>query len=688
MPAVTPARFLGSVFLSMLSAVADIFSFLNLGDDMMRRHHDLRIRGRRPLLAAGHAAALMMVVALAPGAARAQTDATTRSVTVPEIRRLETFGAQRSDAQKKLSSQLLDAARLRASGTVMPGLPGLRAMPLESRGGTTTLVDISGDVDDALLAAIRQAGGTVVNAHPEERAVRAYVPIERVEALAADRKVTFIAPADRAMTQAVAIDAGGVVGHLADQARTLFHADGSGIKVGILSDSIDNGKGALEEAYRTGAIDRDHLHVLSGQAGEGTGEGLAMAEIVHALAPGADLYYATAYGGPAQMAANIRALQAEGCTVIVDDVGYAAEPPFEDGPVSRAVAAVTAKGALYFSSAGNSGSKKHGTSSTWEGDFVDGGTLSDMPNGPEHVHAFAPGQIYDRVQAGTSAWVGLFWADPVNSSSNQYNLYVVDAEGHVKAAGTTSHTGSQPPLQLVDGVKAGDNIIITRSADAKPLFLRLETPRAALTISTGGATRGHNASTARNAFSVAAIEALNPPEAFKGDLATTVERYSSDGPRRMFFNADGTPITPGDLTAMGGRRFTKPDIVAADAVQTSVPGFQPFRGTSAAAPHAGAVAALVLSYDHSLTADQVGDIMLATAMPIDGGPDADTAGRGVVTALAALRAACLQTAHLTCPDGSEGAATSSAGAVAQPATSSAGRPGKGAAESATDMLLK
>ena len=652
---------------------------------MIERHHSFRMNGRR-VPAAVHAAALMTVLALTAGAARAQSDAATRSVTMPELRRLETFNAQRSDTQKKISSQLLDAARLRATGTVMPGIPGLRAMPLEGT-ATATLLDITANVDDALIAAIRQAGGTIVNAHPGEHAVRAYVPIDRIEGLAADRKVRFVSPANKAVTQAAGVDDGGVVGHLADKAREQFHVDGSGVKVGILSDSIDNGKGALEEAYRTGAVDRDHLHVVSDQAGTGAGEGLAMAEIVHALAPGAELYFATGFGGDAQMAANVRALQAEGCTVIIDDVSYGNESPFQDGRISRAVAEVTAKGALYFSSAGNSGSVKHNTSSTWEGDFVDGGALPDMPNGPQRFHAFAPGQLADQVRGRSSQWAALFWADPEEGSSNQYNLYVVDAQGHVTGAGTTSHTGTQPPLQIVEAIKAGDNIIITRSEDAKPLFLRLETPRAALTVSTGGATRGHNASTAKNAFSVAAIEALNPPQPFKGGLSTPVEVYSSDGPRHMFFNPDGSPITPGNLTSMGGRKFAKPDIVAADAVQTGVPDFQPFRGTSAASPHAGAVAALVLSYDRSLTADQVGDIMLTTAMPIDGGPEAGTAGRGVVTAFAALRAACLKTSHLTCPDEPDGGVATSSVPRPGPSAGTA-RPGKGGAQSATDMLLK
>ena len=50
---------------------------------------------------------------------------------------------------------------------------------------------------------------------------------------------------------------------------------------------------------------------------------------------------------------------------------------------------VVAAGALYFSSAANSGNKDHGTSGTWEGDFVDGGIIA-LISGTNHVHDFDP----------------------------------------------------------------------------------------------------------------------------------------------------------------------------------------------------------------------------------------------------------------------------------------------------------
>ena len=58
-----------------------------------------------------------------------------------------------------------------------------------------------------------------------------------------------------------------------------------------------------------------------------------MLEIIHDLAPDAELYFATGINGLAGFAQNIRSLQAAGCTIIVDDVGYSVESPFQDGQV-------------------------------------------------------------------------------------------------------------------------------------------------------------------------------------------------------------------------------------------------------------------------------------------------------------------------------------------------------------------
>src|SRR5262252_2357042 len=178
-------------------------------------------------------------------------------------------------------------------------------------------------------------------------------------------------------------------------ARDAFNVDGTGIKIGVLSNGVTN----LAASQALG--DLGPVTVLPGQAGSGD-EGTAMLEIIHDVAPGAQLYFATAFTSLTSFAQNIRDLRAAGCDIIVDDVFYFVETPFQDGQapavisqtnggvVIQAVKDVTAAGALYFSSAANSGSKDLGTSGTWEGDFVDGGDVGPpiSNSGPGRVHLF------------------------------------------------------------------------------------------------------------------------------------------------------------------------------------------------------------------------------------------------------------------------------------------------------------
>ncbi|MDQ2949123.1 MAG: S8 family serine peptidase [Acidobacteriota bacterium] len=94
---------------------------------------------------------------------------------------------------------------------------------------------------------------------------------------------------------------------------------------------------------------------------------------------------------------------------------------------------------------------------------------------------------------------------------------------------------------------------------------------------------------------------------FTGGSANPVESYSSDGPRRIFYSPDGVPITTGNfLFAIdGGTLLPKVDIAAADCVTTDVPAFSTFCGTSAATPHAGAIAALLKSAVPKFNASEI-----------------------------------------------------------------------------------
>ncbi|HLR04821.1 MAG TPA: hypothetical protein VK117_03350, partial [Pyrinomonadaceae bacterium] len=388
-----------------------------------------------------------------------------------QIQALEVDKESRTPAQQKIDSQLLYAIKMRRGQGVAAGVQTLAVDVGADDTGVVT-VDVTAIVDEQLLRDLNGLGAEVSNVFPQYHSLRVVASLDQLETIADYPQVRFIQPKQEAIfsqapmqtypppsfadftnqdgrvraeireaiAASVAPDASVKIGiatsegdttHKAFSARGTFNVDGTGIKIGVLSDGVSN----LATSQATG--DLGAVTILPGQAGAGD-EGTAMLEIIHDLAPGAQLFFATAGGGITSFAQNIRGLRTAGCDIILDDVGYFVESPFQDGQTSavistnnagvatQAVNDVVASGALYFSSAANSGNKNDGTSGTWEGDFVDGGTLSLVPGGK--VHDFDPTAAvsqYDTITASGGP-LNLHWADPLGGASNDYDLFVLN----------------------------------------------------------------------------------------------------------------------------------------------------------------------------------------------------------------------------------------------------------------------
>ena len=195
-------------------------------------------------------------------------------------------------------------------------------------------------------------------------------------------------PPTSPFTNAGGLTSQGYISHRANQVVNLG-VNGSGVTVGVLSDSALPARVAALIA--SGDLPADTT-VLPGQQGpaNGSNEGTAMMEIVHDLAPGAALNFATAFLSPASFADNIIKLQQAGASVIVDDVSWSSEGAFQDGIIAQAVNQVTAAGVVYVSSAGNGGSVTFGNSGVWEGDFQPNGSPARSSASPGSCTTSAP----------------------------------------------------------------------------------------------------------------------------------------------------------------------------------------------------------------------------------------------------------------------------------------------------------
>ena len=514
----------------------------------------------------------------------------------------------------------------------------------QSAGSATNTIEciIKAKVSDEFVQRLKDSGATINSVLPKRDYVRAVLPVHAIESIAAWEEVIsiceFIPPVFfKANTSE------GDVSHAANSARSKYGVSGKGIKVGVISDTVQY----LAEAQRNG--DLPNVSIIAGSTTEPTGEGTGMLEIVHDLAPDAELYFATADGGEEEMADNIDKLAAAGCRVIVDDVGYPAEPIFEDGTIVKSINSFVDGGGVYFSAAGNDGNSENKNSLVWEGDFKDGGEAKESSK--YRYHAFLDNITYNPVYLFEDSWIRLTWSDKFGESSNDYRflIYKCSVSGNnfdvsdtvVYDSGPANTEGKKglPYHALIPKLPEGlyaVSILKAKNAAARKLSLFINTEKGGVAINTGDVTYGHCAS--EKAIGVAAVT-VEGRKFNKTDVATY---YSSSGPRQIFYDSNDKAITPGNFLSSGGKTLLKPDIAAAAGVSCAWLDLRfkktgvRFPGTSAAAPHAAAIAALMLEADPELTRDEILSIMKKSAISANG-QWSETLGWGIVDAENAVR---------------------------------------------------
>ena len=445
-------------------------------------------------------------------------------------------------------------------------------------------------------------------------------------ATSASAQVALAAPANPAhetsgpITEA-SVGAGGAKAAQVQQAldESGLNVNGTGIKVGVLSDSFNDLGGAAADEADGALPSASHIQVLEELASGGTDEGRAMMQIVHDIAPGASLAFYTAFESEQDFANGILALAAAGCKVICDDVSYFDEPFFQNGVVAQAIKTVEAEGVTYVTAAGNNAS--NGYQAPWtpiSGSF-DGTYLTD-------TESFG-GKVVQTVTInteGTNDTVPLIlqWNQPYGAATSDLEVLVFH-NGILYGEFSNINAGQEPNNPLVDvQLPSGTyQIAIENLSGPNPGLIKEITSGDGFPATISGANTGTvvGHAMAPGAITAGAVSAADTP-AFGFNPAS--ESFSSSGAgSELLFADNGTALSSPDV-------INPVAVSGIDDVATTVSGsLDDFYGTSAASASLAGVAALLLSANRDLTPAQVEQIMEATALPMS---DSAVSGAGLV----------------------------------------------------------
>ncbi len=459
-------------------------------------------------------------------------------------------------------------------------------------------------------------------------------------AISGSAHVTLANPANPAhettgpITEA-AVGAGGATAAQVRQAldESGLNVNGTGIKVGVLSDSFNDLGGAAADEADGALPSASKVQVLEDLASGGTDEGRAMMQVIHDIAPGASLAFYTADKSEQDFANGILALAAAGCKVICDDVSYFDEPFFQNGVIAQAIQTVEAEGVTYVTSAGNNASNGYQAAWTPGSGSFDGFHFNDA-----ELFSGSLAQTIT-VTASSTEPVPLLleWNEAygqANFNSGQapdINLYVFHNGALIGQATNASVGEPNNPWTGYEFTASGTyQVVIANNFGPDPGLIKEILAGDGLPVTISGANAGTVVGHALTpgVITAGAVSAAHTP-AFGFNPVS--ESFSSSGAgAELLFANDGTPLSSPDL-------LDPVAVSSVDDIATTVSGnLKDFYGTSAASASLAGVAALMLSANPALTPAQVEQIMEATALPMS---NSAVSGAGLVQVDAAVAAA-------------------------------------------------
>lgn len=360
---------------------------------------------------------------------------------------------------------------------------------------------------------------------------------------------------------------------------------GKGIKVGIL----DLGFGGYKDLLGRELPDNVTVEVFGDPYNfEEEVHGTACAEIVHEMAPDAELYLAYYDGSDVAMALAIEWLKSQGVDIISNSTGSNGLTPMDgSGFIAEVVDQAHDEGIFFVSAAGNEADVH------WRGQFndSDGNTIHEFSPDNELLPFAAP--------AGYPVQIILSWDDWQNTDQD-YDFLLLDKEGNLIAK-------SEEPQEGQAGEMPVEGFLYEFEAeDVYTLAIQNYEGRATKNVTFDIFIHGG----LMHPDFVVAERSLSSPADARGAFAVgavnwaddVLEIYSSQGP-----TADGR---------------IKPDLAAPSVVDSASYSPDAFDGTSAATPHVAGAAALVLQAFPDFSPDDIAAFLQEHAKDLGpSGPD-------------------------------------------------------------------
>ena len=427
-------------------------------------------------------------------------------------------------------------------------------------------------------------------------------------------------------------------------ALTIMHADqfvaqagggGNGVIVGVQSQGVTN----ISTIQARGELPSVRILTTAAGSTPTTGdEGTVLLEEVHAIAPNAGL----AFCDPQTFVAYTACLQQfvkAGATIVVDDILFFEQDPMSaNGTDTAALQQFLAQNpnVALFTAAGND------NGSYWEGTYTPIATSASSLGAPSltcpgstqvdtYVNQFSA--VADQVLTITPSYaisvpLTFAWSDPPGQNNSKFEIYWTNASDPTKSGCVLTASSTDAVVSQSITLYPGPNKlhIATPDASAAGKFLKLWVGGDGLTsllISTSGSLVSPQ-TFATGAITVGAVNGAD-------GIGNTIESFSGRGPISVVFPA------PAKLQA--------PILVAPDGIYVDADGTYfasnlfpdgNFYGTSAAAPNAAAVAALIRGAFPNLTVAQLRQALQDGAAQLGASAPDGTFGYGRVDAMGAL----------------------------------------------------